>query len=270
MMLRCPKCQQPLLKENNRYLCANGHSYDIAREGYVNLLLVNQKHSRNPGDNDDSLRARKAFLEKGYYQPLAEDLAVIVNKLFADGSSFLDAGCGTGYYLEHLINNVDKDIQYYAVDIAKKGVAMTAKKNKKAVCFVGSVFHLPFSDESLDGLMSVFTPYSGEEFNRIIKKGGYVIAVTPGRDHLYRLKDIVYDEVYLNEEAGYDLPGFELVEKHNVTYQKTLENARDIETLWRMTPYYHTTYSGNNDRLKAYDSIDTVIDFLVSAYRKEN
>ena len=270
MILRCPKCQQPLLKENNRYLCENNHSYDIAREGYVNLLLVNQKHSRNPGDSDDSLRARKAFLEKGYYQPLAEDLASIVGKLFEDGSTFLDAGCGTGYYLEHLINHADRDINYYAVDIAKKGVAMTAKKNKKATCFVGSVFHLPFSNESLDGLMSVFTPYSGDEFRRIVRKGGYVIAVTPGRDHLYQLKKIVYDEVYLNEEEGYDLPGFTLVDRHNVKYEKTLESCQDIETLWRMTPYYHTTYSGNNDRLKNYDSIDTVIDFLVSVYRREN
>ena len=147
---------------------------------------------------------------------------------------------------------------------------MTAKKNKKAVCFVGSVFHLPLGEESLDGLMSVFTPYSREEFSRVVKPGGYVIAVTPGKDHLYQLKDIVYDSIYLNEEKGYDLPDFRLVKKENVTYEKTLECREDIETLWRMTPYYHTTYSGNNDRLKNYDRLDTVIDFLVSVYRKEN
>ena len=269
MILRCPKCNEPLIKEERRYLCANNHSYDIAKEGYVNLLLVNQKHSKNPGDNDDSLSARKLFLEKGYYQPLADDLCDIVSSLFKDDDCYLDAGCGTGYYLHRLMEKVDKKINYYAVDIAKKGVAMTAKANKSANCFVGSVFHLPLADESLDGLMSVFTPYSGEEFYRVVKKGGYVIAVTPGSDHLYQMKKIVYDEVYLNEETGYDLPGFKLVEQHNVTYNKTLACKQDIETLWRMTPYYHTTYSGNNDRLKQYDKLDTVIDFLVSVYKKE-
>ena len=268
-MLRCPKCGKPLIKEERRYFCEEGHSYDIAKEGYVNLMLANQKHSKNPGDNDESLAARRAFLEKGYYQPLAQYLAGTVEKLIPHKGSFLDRGCGTGYYLNYLMGHVNKDINYYAVDIARKGVAMTAKKNKKAVCFVGSVFHLPLEDYCLDGLMSVFTPYSREEFSRLIKKGGYIIAVTPGKDHLYQLKDIVYDSVYLNEESGYDLPGFELVSKENVTYEKTLETREDIETLWRMTPYYHTTYKGNNDRLLRYDSLTTVIDFLVSVYRKE-
>ena len=117
--------------------------------------------------------------------------------------------------------------------------------------------------------MSVFTPYSREEFSRIVKPGGYVIAVTPGRDHLYQLKSVVYDSAYVNEEKGYDLPNFTLVQQENIRYEKTLETIEDIETLWRMTPYYHTTYSGNNDRLKQYNSIDTVIDFLVSVYKKE-
>ena len=268
-MLRCPKCGKPLLIEGKRYLCEDGHSYDIAKEGYVNLMLANQKHSRNPGDNDESLAARKAFLEKGYYQPLAQQLASVVDKYIPENGSFLDRGCGTGYYLNWIINHVDKDINYYAVDIARKGVSMTAKHNRNAVCFVGSVFHLPLPEEGLDGLMSVFTPYSREEFSRIVKPGGYVIAVTPGRDHLYQLKSVVYDSAYVNEEKGYDLPNFTLVQQENIRYEKTLETVEDIETLWRMTPYYHTTYSGNNDRLKQYNSIDTVIDFLVSVYKKE-
>ena len=268
-MLRCPKCARPLVKEEKRYVCENGHSYDIAKEGYVNLILANQKHSRNPGDNDESLAARRTFLSKGYYQPLARHLASLVNELVPEKGSFLDRGCGTGYYLNWIINHVDKEIDYYAVDIARKGVAMTAKSNKNATCFVGSVFHLPLGDESLDGLMSVFTPYSGEEFARLIKPGGYVIAVNPGKDHLYQMKSIVYDSAYVNEEKGYDLPGFTLIRQKNIRYEKTLETREDIDTLWRMTPYYHTTYSGNNDRLKQYDSIDTVIDFLVSVYRKE-
>ena len=266
-MLKCPKCFNDLKKVNNSYVCVNNHCYDIAKEGYVNLMLTNMKHSKEPGDSVESLRSREAFLNKGHYQKLAEKLSELVGKYFKNNDSFLDAGCGTGYYLE-LVRKNNPGLNYYAVDIAKKGVAMCAKKNREAICFVGNVFHLPFGEEALDGLMSVFCPYSAEEFSRIIKKGGYVIAVTPGKDHLLEMKTIVYDEPYLNAEEGYKLPDFELVESVKVTYLMHLEENADIETLWRMTPYFHTTSKENNERLLGLDKLDSKADFLVSVYRK--
>jgi len=264
-MLICPNCGKELVKTNNSYRCESNHSFDISKSGYVNLLI---KHSNNPGDNNESLIARKEFLNKGYYGKMAEQLATSIKKYLKPNEAFLDAGCGTGYYLNKV--SAINDLQFYATDIAKKGVEMTSKANKNAVCFVGNVFHLPFSDESLDGLMSVFTPYSGEEFARVIKKGGYVFAVNPGKEHLYDLKKIVYDTPYLNEEKGYDLPGFALVEQMNITYKVTLDCNADIFHLWRMMPYYHTTSKENNDKLLSLNQAETTIDFLLSIYKKEN
>jgi len=263
-MLICPNCQAELKKEDRIYKCANGHCFDISKEGYVNLLI---KHSSNPGDNNESLISRKEFLEKGYYDGLAIALKETVKKYLKSHQVFLDAGCGTGYYLHEV--SKENDLEYYATDIAKKAVSQTSKLNKQATCFVGNVFHLPFSDKTLDGLMSVFTPYSGEEFNRVVKMDGYVIAVTPGKDHLLQLKEIVYDTPYLNKETGYDLPGFKLVEQKNVTYNIHLDCNKDIYALWRMMPYYHTTSKENNDRLLTKQEADTVVDFLVSVYQKE-
>ena len=227
------------------------------------------KHSANPGDSSDSLQSRDRFLNKGYYKPLSDKLNQLSDELLKSTDSFLDAGCGTGYYLQNIINYINKDIDFYGTDIAKKGVSMTAKKCPKATCFVGNVFHLPFADESLDVLMSVFTPYSSDEFGRVVKKGGYVIAVTPGKRHLYQLKEIVYETPYFNEESGYDLADFQLVDKCNVTYSVTLENNEDLASLWKMMPYYHTSRKEDNDRLLSMDSAQTEIDFLVSVYRKQ-
>lgn len=269
MLLTCPKCHKRMNRCDGVFRCEDGHSYDIARQGYVNLVLANQKHSQQPGDNIESLNARQQFLSGGSYQPLADRLAELVSELMHDGGSFLDAGCGTGYYLRKITEKCSLDLSYYAVDIARKGVAMTARAVPEAVCFVGNVFHLPFEDGTLDGLMSVFCPYSGEEFARIIKEGGYVIAVTPGARHLYQMKQIVYSEVYLNDEKGYDLPQFELVSRENVTYDTLLKDRQTMETLWRMTPYYHTTYSGNNEKLLERDQLEVTCDFLVCVYRRK-
>ncbi len=267
MVLRCPKCQQELTRDFDWH-CVNNHHYDIAKEGYVNLVLANQKHSTNPGDDALSLKSRQQFLSHGYYQPLAEEISKIVVKYLDDGDSFLDAGCGSGYYLNYLVNNCTKKLNYYAVDIAKKGVAMCAKMNPETICFVGNVFHLPIVDGSLTGLMSVFTPYSSEEFSRVVKDGGYVIAVSPGEKHLIEMKEIVYKQVYTNEETGYKLDDFTLIERNKVTYVVTLEKQEDIETLWRMTPYYHTTYIGDSEKLLNYKQLTVTCDFLVSVYKR--
>lgn len=263
-MLVCPNCAKELIKKEGSYVCKSGHSFDIAKSGYVNLLI---KHSSNPGDNNESLVARAKFLNKGYYQPLAQKLSQLVDFYIPKNGSFLDAGCGTGYYLSAV--SVRDDITFYATDIAKKGVEMSAKANKRVICFVGNVFHLPFENHCLDGLMSVFTPYSSAEFARVVKPNGYVIAVTPGKKHLYDLKTIVYDTPYFNEEAGYNLEDFDLVEQGNVTYNIELDCSEDIFHLWRMMPYYHTTSKENNDKLLKLTKASTTIDFLVSVYKRK-
>lgn len=268
MKLLCPKCSEELNIENRSYRCCNNHCYDIAKEGYVNLVLANKKHSANPGDSEDSLRARNIFLNKGYYQKLAEGLTSVIDRYLKDGQFLLDAGCGTGYYLNYIISHAERKLQYFGTDLAKKGVSMAAKSCPQATLFVGNVFHLPVKDESLDCLMSVFCPYSAEEFYRVIKKNGYVIAVTPGKRHLYQIKEVVYEKPYLNAENGYDLPGFELSEQFNITYNAFFKENEDIVTLWSMTPYIHNTSYQDNQKALTLDSISSDIDFLVSIYKK--
>ncbi|MCR5067355.1 MAG: methyltransferase domain-containing protein [Erysipelotrichaceae bacterium] len=263
-MLTCPNCSKALEREERCYRCASGHSFDVSAEGYVNLLI---RHSANPGDDSVSLASRDAFLKKGYYQLLAEAIRDTVNISLQSGESFLDAGCGTGYYLSFL---KDLPLELYATDIAKKAVARCAKANPQALCFVGNVFHLPFEDHSLDGLMSVFTPYSAAEFARIVRPGGHLIAVTPGKEHLYQLKQIAYEEPYYNEETGYQLADFRLISQKNVRYGIHLQSNEDINNLWRMMPYYHTTSRQGNEKLLALNEADTTVDFLLQLFERKN
>src|SRR5690606_4067516 len=94
-MYLCPLCQQPLHLSAKQYQCANRHSFDIAREGYVNLLPVQHKNSKDPGDNKDMMQARRDFLHAGWYAPLAQAVSDTVTKLAPD--TLLDLGCGEGY-----------------------------------------------------------------------------------------------------------------------------------------------------------------------------
>lgn len=268
-MLRCPKCMSELTKKEKIYFCKNGHCYDIASQGYVNLMLANQKHSANPGDDIQSLQCRDLFLQKGYYEELAKDINEQLNKYVTENKQILDAGCGTGYYLNYLINNSKYKYNYYATDISKKGVIMTTKKCKEAVCFVSSVFNLPLDDACIDATLSIFCPYSADEFARVIKDDGYLIAVTPGKEHLYQLKEIVYDNPYYNQEDGYNLPEFDLIQQHNVKYMFELTSKEDIASLWKMMPYYHTSSQKDSQKLFEKEKILTTADFLVQVFKRK-
>lgn len=267
-MLRCPKCHEKLEKCENVYRCSNSHSYDISSKGYVNLILANQKHSSDPGDDKESLASRKYFLDKGYYQKLAQAVTDLFDKYVDSNKVVLDAGCGTGYYLNYLMSNSKIDRDYFATDISKKGVQMTKSTCKRATCFVSSVFNLPLDDSCIDASMSIFCPYSSEEFSRVIKKGGYLIAVTAGKEHLYQLKEVVYEKPYYNDEKGYSLPDFELIEKFNVKYKMDLNEQKDIICLWKMMPYYHTSSLKDSEKLFEKTEIITTADFLVQVFQR--
>lgn len=106
ILWRCPLCHDPLNQTGRTFTCANRHSFDQAKEGYVNLLLVNRKHSTDPGDNKAMLESRRQFLQQGFfYAPLAAALGATIREHFPDTTQalmLLDAGCGKGYYLNQL------------------------------------------------------------------------------------------------------------------------------------------------------------------------
>lgn len=265
--LRCPVCRESMQRseDGRSFFCLGGrkHCFDLSKSGYLNLA---GPHG-GEGDLKESVRARKAFLDAGYYQPLANAVAKSIEKL--DAKTVLDAGCGEGYYT----NLVAKDGRtVLGADLSRCGIDVAAKRAKAegtgASFVVASLFTLPVADESLDAVMSLFAPCSEKEFSRILKKNGALILVGAGERHLWGLKEAIYDTPYINSERA-DLPTqMELVSKERLHYEITVKGNEHIMALFSMTPYYWRTSEKDRMKLQGLEQLTTEVDFDIFLYRK--
>ena len=154
--LRCPVCHEPLAQSlpssGSGLGCSQNHQFDQARQGYFNLLPGHKKRSKNPGDDKTMVQARTRFLDKGYYQPVADSLAGILSRLSESSQSplsILDAGCGEGYYTERL-HKTFPDASVAGIDISKPAIMACCKRSKAIQWLVGSVNDIPVKDQELD------------------------------------------------------------------------------------------------------------------------
>ena len=161
----CPICGLPLGRREKEYACENRHSFDIARQGYVNLLAVQQKKSLHPGDTREQVLSRRAFLEGGFYEPIAQLLCETAKELGAEGP-ILDIGCGEGYYCTKLAKALDAELT--GLDISKEAVRVAAGKYKEATWLCATAAHIPVSDRAVKTLTSLFALTLPEEFRRIL------------------------------------------------------------------------------------------------------
>ena len=265
-LLRCPVCglDGETDADKKRFYChgKKQHSFDFAKSGYLNLCL-----SAKAGDLKEAVRARSAFLEEGYYQPLSNEINSILSEIAAE--SVLDAGCGEGYYTNRMAQ-VAKAV--FGADLSKFGVekaAKTAKANAANAFFaVASLFELPVADASFDVVTNLFAPCCESEFLRVLKPGGHLILVGAGEQHLMGLKKVLYDTQYLNPERN-DLPkDMELVEKRNLHTTISVKGNEMIRALFSMTPYYWRTSPADSQKLDHLDTLETELDFDIYIYRK--
>lgn len=262
----CPVCGGKLADTGKSYVCEKGHSFDIARSGYVNLLLSKHVGKTMHGDNRLMVQARKNFLDKGYYSRLRDALCETVSRYSGGKGVILDAGCGEGYYTESIAEAVPQ-AEVYGVDISKIAVEYAAKRCKNARFAAASVFHIPAESDSYDMLVTLFAPYCGEEFRRVLKNGGIMIMAIPSENHLWEMKQAIYDTPYKNEVKPYDLEGFALMRRKRISYSISLGQPEDIQSLFSMTPYYYKTGKTEQQRLEALDRLDTQVDFELLVYK---
>ena len=161
-----------------------------------------------------------------------------------------------------------REAEIIGVDISKTAADYSAKRCKKVRFAAASVFHLPIADKSCDMLITLFAPYSGEEFLRVLKKDGIMIMAIPSENHLWELKKAVYDTPYKNQVKPYELEGFRLLENVRISSWILLETKEEIQSLFSMTPYYYRTGKAQQDRLAALERLETQIDFELLIYRK--
>ncbi len=276
LIWNCPICGKPLHLAEKSFRCEKGHSFDKGRSGYVHLLPSNRQNAKLPGDNPEMVRARRNFLQKGHYAHLLDALCSAAVEHLPKGGVFLDAGCGEGYYTKGVraalvqSGTVSENEQCaYGVDISKTAADLAARADKGTCYAVGSVFHLPVQDASCDMVMSIFAPYCGEEFLRVLKPNGCFIMAIPAARHLWELKAAVYDTPYENEVKDYALEGFSFTEKRCADRRIFIDNSQEIADLFSMTPYAYRTGAKERERLAALNTLETQTAFEVLVYHKQ-
>lgn len=306
--LACPVCGSSLgITENGRSLACSAdcprnpsrktHLFDGAASGYLPLA---PRHSGG-GDSKEAVRARTAFLSHGYYAPAAEALTALVREFTPDGGLVLDAGCGEGYYSDRIAKagypTMGVDLSKFAVEAAAKASRarrLSAERHSPSdtLYAVGSVFELPVADGTFDTVTNIFAPCAPAEYARVLKAGcptvpggpttpggpaspvrpgGHLIVAGAGERHLFGLKELVYDDPYLNDPRR-DLPaegdGLTLVATRNVTFRITVEDPTHIAALFSMTPYYWRTSRDGRDRLESAARLETEVSFDFHVYRR--
>lgn len=230
-LLICPLCQQPLHHQPGQYVCARQHSFDIAKAGHVNLLPVQHKRSKQPGDSKAMVQARRDWLALGHYQSIADAIAGYITP----HSRVLDAGCGEGYYLSQIRQH--RAISALGNDISKFAAAAAAKANPEATIMVASNKALPIADNSLDLVLCAFGFPVISEFARVLKPHGKVLLVHSTSKHLLSLRQALYCEVKQKPEPS--LPSGLLCE-HSQVIEQALPplDAEQAVALAKMTPHW--------------------------------
>ena len=264
MELICPICGCALQRQEREYRCDNRHSFDIARQGYVNLLTVQQEKSLHPGDTREQVLSRRAFLDENYYAPIAGALCETALELAAEGP-ILDIGCGEGYYSAKLAQALNTELA--GLDISKEAVRVAAAKYKNALWLCGTAAHLPVADHTAGCITSLFALTMPEEVRRVRKEDGLYLQVLAAQDHLLGLKSIIYPELKLKEKDSVpELPGFRLVKSVPIRFTFTVEGAQ-VQNLLSMTPHVYRISKEGADRLVATDTLTDTASCVLNAYR---
>ncbi|MFC3395708.1 23S rRNA (guanine(745)-N(1))-methyltransferase [Brenneria rubrifaciens] len=269
MSYQCPLCQQALHRINQQWSCGR-HSFDCAKEGYVNLLPVQFKRSKQPGDSAEMMRARRAFLDAGHYQPLREFVTQRADeKLAQDATALLDIGCGEGYYTagQAACLKWRRELTVYGLDISKAAIQQAAKRYKNVDFCVASSLRLPFDDRSLDAILKIYAPCNDAELQRTVKIGGWVITVSPGPRHLFQLKAEVYEQAQLHVIKDETLVGFELVEQQTLSYPMQL-TGQEGAALLQMTPFAWRATPMVNQRLQDAPQFICETDFIIRLHQR--
>lgn len=270
-LFTCPICAAPLKREGRAYRCPSGHSYDIAREGYVHLLPANKKHSANPGDDKDMAAARTRFLDGGWYAPLREELCRLALAHTGEAPAVLDAGCGEGHYTEGIfstLKNAGKSPRLAGVDLSKAALKKAARRVPEGEFAVASVYHLPVADGGADLLLDCFAPLALEEYRRVLKPGGVFLYVVPAARHLMEMKSVLYERPYENPEEDTAYDGFDYLEVAPVETVLSLGHE-PLMDLFRMTPYAWKTPKEGVERLEGLTALDVTASFRIHVFRRQ-
>lgn len=268
MRYLCPLCSGLLARAGASWVCPQQHKFDIAKEGYVNLLPVQKKNSKDPGDNKQMMFARREFLNAGYYQMLSDRVNALALEYAGNAQQILDIGCGEGYYSHRLFHVFEQDhpCVLQGLDISKSAIKYAAKRYPNLQFCVASAYEMPIASQTVDLAIRIYAPSKVEELQRIMAKNGVLITVSPGPMHHFALKQQIYAEPRLHPESNASLEGFECIHQQRLMSQLGLKNAEHISHFLEMTPYAWKFTTEQKQSLVT-QGLSCELDFQIEVYR---
>jgi 23S rRNA (guanine745-N1)-methyltransferase len=267
--LRCPVCRDALVELGGALGCAAGHRFDVARQGYVNLLA-----GRVPASPDtaEMVAARAEVLAAGHFAPFAEALGDAAAVSHRGQPLVVDVGAGTGYYLATVLDRRPGWLGL-AVDVSIPALRRAARAHPRADAVAADAWHgLPLVDGAADVLINVFAPRNGPEFHRVLRPAGSLLVVTPARDHLAGLEPPVSVDPDKAERLEAALgPWFRLEDSTGYAYSVELSVA-DARRLMAMGPSaHHLSPDAVAERLAALpDPLTVTISVTLSRYSRRS
>lgn len=265
--LLCSVCGDPVGLSDRTVRCERGHSFDVAKQGYVNLL-----HARIPAGTADTapmVAARVDLLASGAYLPLADELAKVASEHVQEGL-IVDAGAGTGYYLAHVLDAVP-GAHGLALDVSAVALRRAARSHPRASAAVWNLWEpWPVADRSASLILNVFAPRNAPQFHRVLTADGLLVVATPNPGHLRELGDLVISvdeskDTRLKETLG---EHFSRVERREVTQQVTLSPSQIRQVVEMGPSAHHLHREGRRERLDGITaSVDVTTSFSVTLYR---
>ena len=287
--LTCPVCGHELNKTGRQFHCENNHQFDVAKQGYVNLLQPQHKKSKQPGDSAEMVEARFRFLDEGYYQPISDKLNELVGKHYLTKSDqpyrITDAGSGEGYYTQRLHQYLQErihvpshddlqgnDLQVMGFDISQRAVKASCRRSKSIQWITATSSHIPVADKSQNVVLSLFSRIVPEEFSRILKKDGILYVASTGPQHLIELRNTLYQDV--KQQAYNPTPtlsgAFTPLERElsaNIHYTTDINSHQAINDLLLMTPHYWRAKESAKVTLQALETLTVTVDIMLTGYR---
>ncbi len=219
-MLVCPvrNCRMPLTRSERQLLCERGHSFDVARSGYVNLLQPQDRRSRQPGDTAAAIAGRRRLHDRGVTEPLLPGIAEILTPSASD--VVLDAGCGDGFYLGTLARQTG--FSGHGVDISVGAIEAAARRYPECEWIVANADRfVPYADRSFSIVMSITARMNPGEFRRVLRDDGRLLIAVPAPDDLAELRGAGHDRTA--RTIGAFAHDFTLAERRRVTTTANLD-----------------------------------------------
>jgi 23S rRNA (guanine745-N1)-methyltransferase len=271
VFLICPVrgCSEPLERQSRSLRCPRGHSFDVARGGYVNLLQPQDRRSKSPGDPRAAVEARRRLLDAGYGEPLLRAIREEITAAgLGAGAAALDVGCGEGTYLGALAR--DPGIAAHGVDLAAVAVDLAARRYPEGTWIVANADRfLPWAAGAFDLVLSIDARLNPAEMRRVLKDGGRLLVAVPGADDLVELREAVLGEGRLRDRlegaAARLADGFELEARRTVRGTAELGPAEIRDAL---AATYRGGRESRRERIETLSALPVTLSHELARFRK--